>query len=227
MKKISYVFIGCLLCLGSLSAQIGFGIKGGISSNYGDINGIADFINPSSNWDAGYHLGIKGTIPLDRHFSFSPELLFSERGFTIAESFNVPILGFNVPLGASAETDIKNIEIPLLLDYNIDISEALSLYITGGPVISYTHTAATNTEINTLIDFDIGTIDYDLSSDNISKWNTAAAIGIGTKIKKSNGYLFGDIRYIHGFTDYVDDTLIDLEIKTRSIDLSIGYMMEF
>jgi outer membrane protein with beta-barrel domain len=137
MKKIFFLAL-CLLAAGSVSAQgyyygphkakrpsrnqndfykIKFGIAGGVN--------IANTINSYSYYGTGsvtsFHAGVIADIPIDFPVSFTPEVLYSEKGYTAAATNGIFTQHSNY------------IDVPLLFKFRL----APNFNFSTGPQVSF------------------------------------------------------------------------------------------
>lgn len=140
----------------------------------------------------------------------------------VMADLNLPIMGLNLDaallydqqkVGAADESDdLKFVEIPINLKYNIGIGSLLSAYIATGPQFSFN-----------VGDDNILKHEYKLKSSQFS-WN----IGAGLKLAK---HLIVGYRYNIGLGDYADrrelgtgDIIDTVKKKEGTHHISIGYI---
>jgi hypothetical protein len=221
MKNLLFLigFMGLAL---SAHSQFQVGIKGNYATTGATVNGIADFL-PSPNHIDNYSVGIFGQYSLGNGFSFQPELLLSQKGFSVREDFDVNIFDFDVPLGIEARTKIKYVEMPLLAKYTF--GENVGFYLEGGPSLGYAVDADIEERAHLLIDFNIGQQDIDLSKDLYNRWEVAGLVGAGVTIPAGAASIDLGMRYQHSITDMLDNPIID--VRLRNYGLSFGAGIKF
>lgn len=101
MKFNLIVAIAVLLTAGTASAQVNFGIKGGLNlyTLGGDNNDAADI-------KAGFHLGVLGHIHMSPHFALQPEVVFSTQGAKSESNDD--------------KLDLNYVNVPLMFQYMFD-----------------------------------------------------------------------------------------------------------
>lgn len=120
MKKIFLLAAG-LLFTGSIYAQspVRFGIKGGLNLSNIVQSGNSDFdtkINP------GFNVGVTADIPLTESIAFTPEALYSTKGYKLTSS-----------VGEFTQTT-NFIDIPILASFKLGGS---GLNLVAGPQVSF------------------------------------------------------------------------------------------
>lgn len=227
MKKSMYTTLAIILMLTTqINAQLELGVKTGFNFSNAAVDGVINGLLPETRVLIGNSTGIVANIPLGSGFSIAPEILYTQKGFTIRESMNLDILGLPVSLGASIHNKIDYIETPLLIRYTKNFDN-INVFTSVGPTIGYATSARTEIQANVILDIDLGGLDLDLSSDNYRRLDTGFAIGAGAEYKLPNGKLFSEFRYQHGLTDIIDNTIIDIQVRNRGYGLTMGYAMRF
>jgi hypothetical protein len=120
MKKI-FILAAGLFITGAASAQspVRFGVKAGVNI----ANIIKDDGNNNFNTDAktGFNVGVTADIPLAAGIAFTPEVLFSQKGYKLTNNF-----------GEYSQTT-NFIDIPILA--SIRLASPLNLVV--GPQVSF------------------------------------------------------------------------------------------
>jgi hypothetical protein len=103
MKILSITLIAALLAAADATAQVNFGLKGGL--NFYNLN-----TDPDNELDAkiGFHLGALAHIHLSDQFAFQPELVYSAQGAKSDAN------------GDDMKLNLNYINIPLLFQYMFD-----------------------------------------------------------------------------------------------------------
>ena len=225
LKKFSALFIA-ILCFNYINAQVSVGFK--IGSNFADtrVNGLIQNLAPEQTVFTGFTTGIVVETYVLDNLSFRPELNYIQKGFTIAQSLDVELLGIDMPVGAKARTRINYVEIPLLLKYNIGTENAKA-YIIAGPNVAYAVNAHLRPIATLLIDFNLPRINIDLSNEIYQRWELSGTLGAGGEVKAGKGKIFGDARYNIAFTNMLNNPIVDLRIKNQGINVSAGYAYMF
>jgi Outer membrane protein beta-barrel domain len=150
MKKILLTLITIIAVNAAINAQMRFGVKGGV--NLASISTSDKTVSTSSA--LGFHGGIVLDAPLSESISIQPNLLFSQKGFSLDAS------------GISSKVTFNYIEVPVNFLFNA--TDALT--IGAGPFLGYALSASAKTTFNgqtqtTDVDFDNKSqrIDYGLN----------------------------------------------------------------
>ncbi|MFZ1749958.1 MAG: porin family protein [Saprospiraceae bacterium] len=228
MKKLSSLHIATiLLCFAfSANSQISVGVKVGANMADTRVDGSLQNLAPNQTTFAGYTFGVIADIPVINQFSFRPELNYIQKGFTVAQSFDVEIIGIDMPIGAKARTRINYVEMPLLMKYNLG-NETAKAYIIAGPNVSYAANAELRPVASLLIDFNLPSINIDLGNNIYNRWELSGTLGAGGEVKAGNGKIFADARYNIGFTNMLNNPVVDLRLKNQGFNLSAGYAYTF
>jgi Outer membrane protein beta-barrel domain len=150
MKKILLTLITIIAVNATINAQMRFGVKGGV--NLASISTSDKTVSTSSA--LGFHGGIVLDAPLSESISIQPNLLFSQKGFSLDAS------------GISSKVTFNYIEVPVNFLFNA--TDALT--IGAGPFLGYALSASAKTTFNgqtqtTDVDFDNKSqrVDYGLN----------------------------------------------------------------
>ena len=188
----------------TVSAQefVQFGIKGGVNFSTFTGDGIPTLEDPDSR--TGFHLGLLAEIPLADKFSIQPEVLYTARGFDLAEinQDNAADIDDNI------QYQLDYISVPVLA--KIYLVEGLS--VQAGPSFNY----KVNEEIDTAPLEDGG--DTDVSGIyNVKDFEIGGAAGL--EYKFNNGF-FIQGRYNYGFSELIED----YDVHNSVFQAGIGYM---
>ena len=150
MKKVLLTLITIVAVNAAVSAQMRFGVKGGL--NLANIS-----INPAQTGTSsllGFHGGLVLDAPLSESISIQPSLLFSQKGFSVDQS------------SITSKTTFNYLEIPVNFLYNV--TDALT--VGAGPYLGYALSASSKATLNGQTqtkdaDFDkeVNRIDYGLN----------------------------------------------------------------
>lgn len=209
------------------NAQVSLGVKAG--ANFADtrINGLIDNLLPEQTIYTGFTAGIVAEIPMINGFSFRPELNYIQKGFISQKDlYNFELIGIEIPLGAKLKTRFNYIEMPLLLKFSTG-SELAKFYVIAGPNVSFAVNAHSRPVANFLLSFNLPKVNINLSNDIYERWELSGTLGAGGEFKVGHGKLFGDVRYTHGFTNMLDNPIIDFKAKNQGFNMSAGYAYVF
>ncbi len=225
IKIITLAFVS-LLSVIQINAQISIGGKIGANFADTDVNGVLGTFAPEQKVYTGFTAGIMAEIPILNGFSFRPELNFIQKGFQIKETFDVSVLGIDLPIGGSARTRLNYIEIPLLMKYSVGTDQA-KFYAIAGPSIAYAANAELRPRATFILDFNLPHIPINLDNDIYNRWEVSGVLGLGGEVKAGHGKIFMDGRYNLGFTSMLDNPVINLDIKNQGFNISAGYAYTF
>jgi hypothetical protein len=211
----------------SIKAQTTIGFKIGGNTNFASISGVASSVMPDNTAYIGFSGGLEVGVPMDEKFTFKTGVNYIEKGFTLDQSTDVNLGGINVPLGAKVNTKINYVDVPVLLQYNLPINSSIQAYAFAGPNVSYALSGAIQTKAQVLFDINVKKIPLDLSDDTYNRIDLGAAVGGGIAANIGSGQVFTDLKYNHSFTNSINDPIVDLGVKNRSINYQIGYRFAF
>jgi hypothetical protein len=203
-----------------LQAQDLIGIKGAYQYSNITIDGVADLLPNPDHMD-NFQVGVFAHFPIASGFGFQPELLLSQKGFVVQESFDVDIFDFDVPFGAEARTRIKYVEAPLLIKYT-NQDHSVHFFIEAGPVFGYAVDADVRTRLNAIVDINIADTDINLDNDIYNRWEAGGLIGAGIGIPIGRTTLQAGLRYQHSFSDLLNDPIIDVRGRNYGISGQVG-----
>ncbi len=224
-KKINVAVALALFAI-HLNGQISVGAK--IGANFADtkVDGLFENLAPEPTTYTGFNAGVVAEFPINQAFSFRPEINYIQKGFTVSQSFDVDLLGIDMEVGAKARTRINYVEMPLLMKYSLGNDRAKA-YVIAGPGIAYAAHAELKPVATFIIDFNLPAINIDLSNDIYQRWEISGILGAGGEVKAGNGKLFADARYNLGFTNMLNNPVVDLRIKNQGFNISAGYAWTF
>jgi len=210
----------------NVNAQISVGAK--VGANFADtrVDGLLGNLAPEQTTFTGFTAGVMAEIPMINALSFRPELNYIQKGFTVSQSFDVDLIGIDMEVGAKARTRINYVELPLLLKYSIG-SDAAKVYAISGPSIAYAANAELNPVATFIVDFNLPSIPINLDNNIYNRWEISGILGAGGEVKAGNGKVFADARYNLGFTNMLNNPIVDLRIKNQGFNVSAGYAYSF
>jgi hypothetical protein len=205
-------------------AQITVGVKTGIHFADARVEGFANDFLPEPEVYSGFAGGVFVELPMLNGFSFRPELNYVQKGFQAMQ--NLSFSELEVPVGAGLKTRINNLEVPLLFKYT-NGNEVAKWYIIAGPNVSYATDAWARPVVRAIIEFTLPRQDINLSNDIYRRWDISATGGVGGEIKAGEGKIIADLRYTHGFANFFDNPVIDVQLRNQGFTLSAGYAYTF
>lgn len=189
--------------------------------------GLLDVITPYIKPITQYTVGIQYEKDFTRHLAFITGGQYTSRGFGARESFNVDVFGLELPLGASIETRLNYIEVPLMLKYNIT-DGGITPYIQAGASAAYALNGKMTPKVEALISWRLPSIDINLENDMYNRFDVSALVGAGVMIPTNE---FGSFRieatYRHSLNDMFLDNITDIRIKSHGFAVGIGYAVRF
>lgn len=200
------IFLLSIIAVLSISAQaqddISFGVKGGV--NFASLTGDdADDLDGRTS----FHIGVLVEIPISDEFSIQPELLYSQQGSQVTDSFD----GITI----DNRLNLDYINLPIVGKYYV----AENFSLEAGTQFGFNISAESVFDVSSDV---IGGLADDGESedvsDQISSFDLGAVVGAGYKLE---GGLFFQARYVFGFSS-VDDAG-DTDITNANIQLSAGY----
>ncbi len=231
MKKIKLILSTLTLCMGLTSAYAQYSITAvsgmhlsNIKSNGIDIS-FLDY-DPILRW----HAGLIGERALSENIALQSGLIYRNEGFVIRESTNLDVFGIPIPVGASVTAELKSISVPLRLKYMMSSSSNINPYVAGGFNLSYTTNGRLDTRAESIFDFNIASIDMELSSSAYNRFGAEAVIAGGLQIETANNAFYTiEANFSHDLNDFTNanSTIIDAGIRNYNIGLSVGYGLRF
>lgn len=204
--------------------EVSFGLRGGVNfANVYTTEGLGNLTPDFKSYEA-INLAAIAEIGITENFAFQPELAFINKGFVIAEDFDLELFNIPLPVGASAESRFRYVELPLLAKYKFG-GESLNAYVMAGPTIGYAMSGRLVTRANALIDFKISDSNVDLDAIDYERFEVGGLVGAGVSINTTFGQLFADARYQRGFTQLYDIPVVDERIRNQGISLNVGFLV--
>ena len=216
-----FAFIG----YGMLSAQdISLGAK--IGYNWNNVsapafNGTLDFKKMTN-----VNFGLVAQIGLTDNFSIQPELNYTQKGFRMQASKDITIYDVPIPLGVSAVTAIKYIDMPVLAKYKFG-GQGASGYIFAGPSVGYALSGNLETHAQVIIDIKVASTPINLDNVNYNRFEVGGVVGAGFEVPIGNAKLFAEGRYTHGFNEVYEVPIIGAKVKNQSFGVSAGFTVPF
>ena len=202
------------------SAQVNIGTKASALFSTVSVDGIGDnFLDKEMN--EGYDVTLFATIPITKNFSFQPELSYNEKGFQVGKGVDVKLFNVNLPIGVAAVTEINYVQAPLLgrLDFQ---NEKGGAYFLAGPSLAYAVDGRLRTKINSIIDINLTKTNINLANEDYNRFEFSGILGTGAFINVNNARIFAELKYHHGFSDLLDDPILDVQLKNRAFGIGMG-----
>ena len=222
MKKSILAFALFLMAsLATLSAQ-SFSLGGKIGYNWNNVsapafNGTINFKNMTNT-----NFGLVAQIGLTDNFSIQPELNYVQKGFRIQESKDLTLYNVPIPVGVSAVTAIKYIDMPVLAKYKFRGAGATG-YVFAGPSVGYALSGNLETHAQVIIDIKVGSTAINLDNVNYKRFEVGGVVGAGFEVPIGNAKLFAEARYTHGFNEVYEVPIIGAKVKNQGYGVSAGF----
>ena len=202
-------------------AQVQVGFRGGVNvgtvSTPAYVGGVSSLIKPSVGPTGAVFLD----IPLSSTFSFRPEVAYIQKGFKVSEGIDFNLGGFNIPIGASAAYQTQDIEVPLLLKFNI-MDGPVQPYLIAGPAVSYAADGRIRTRATAI--FTTRPMDIDLNyGGTLNRWDISGVVGAGLAFEAGAGKVFGEVRYEQGFSRQIQVPVVNVNVRNQGLAVSLGY----
>jgi hypothetical protein len=193
MKKGFMLLVVLLSCITFSNAQVSLIPKGGVNvANVtfdGDKDGADDYIGLNLG------MGLNFSVTPDNFFSIQPELLFSQKGYRVAND-------------VSNYRNIYNyLEMPVLAKISFG-GEKVKAYVNAGPHIGYM--------INNTVRGVFSEDDFDTDFDG-NKFEYGLNFGGGLGL----GPVLFDVRYTGG----LNDTEIGFKSKNHVVGMTVGFQI--
>ena len=211
----------------STYSQIEVGAKAGATFSDMHVNGLdlgTDLFDPKMIISPT--AGLYSEIPIGNGFYFNPELNYMQKGFRVKESTSFDVFGLNLPVGLEAVTRFHYIDMPLALKYKFGNAKVQG-YLKAGATLGYAVSGSVTTRINSIIDIKVAEIDLDPQGELYNASEIGGTIGAGIEIPTASGKFFIDASLSHGFTDILNEPVVDLRVNNRAVGVGIGYALKF
>jgi hypothetical protein len=148
---------------------------------------------------SGLVVGLFGVVPLNEHFAFQPEVLFSQQGAKLEDGSD------------DATIKLDYLQIPLLARIRLGMSPSAPVHALFGPSFGF----RTNAEV----DVNGETID---DNDEFEDQTESFDIGLVAGVGVNAGPAVVDARYMWGLRN-IDKTGDGSEVKNRVFSISVGF----
>lgn len=199
------------------------GIKAGANANNAASHGInlgLGLFEPKSIM--GVSAGIYADVPLGGGFYFTPEVMYSQKGFRISEGIDLKIFEFPVPIGVEAVTRMNYLDAATNLKYKFGKGNVQG-FLRAGPYMGYALSGKVLTRVNSIIDFNLATLPINPGGSLYDRTEFGATAGAGLEFNAGPGKIFTEVSYQHSFTDFTDVPVVDVGLKNKSIGFSVGF----
>jgi len=227
MKKSIYISIIAILFSFASIAQNSVGVTAGL--NFATVShGAVDMTEFSGiDYNTGFVYGIQYKRALDNNWSFVTGLNYARRGGESKLSQDIEIYNRQFEIGAKLEHRMNYIEIPMLFEYSFKNGSGVTPYIFAGPQMAYESSYEVLVRAHVIVDITLYKYNADLNNKMFNRFDISGVIGTGLSFPLAKGNLNIDARYIQGFSDILDDPILDLNLKHRNIRIGASYLYDF
>ncbi|MDO4460990.1 MAG: porin family protein [Bacteroidia bacterium] len=203
----------CVLLATALSvdAQLKFGVKGGL--NVSKIR-VSEGEVPDSK--AGFHAGVMLDIALTKRIYFNPQLLYTQRGFSLE---GLEIEGLSGSKGVEAKVTLNYLQLPLDLNYRLGITDIITVDGIVGPYLAMGLSSKTTAE------FDGHEItsseNYFSADDGYKRFDCGLRLGVGAHL---GSHITASVVYDLGMTNLLKETYDDEKAKNGIFQVSVGWL---
>lgn len=194
-----------------------FGIKAGGNSAYFSQQQFG-----MNSQKLGFHAGAFVNIPISKHFSFQPEVLYNQMGSRdVISSLETDNGVTNVKTKLQDKVTMNYISVPLM----VQMRPTEKFYVEAGPEFSYfingknkgeATVASTTGGITTTT---TSSHSEDIDKDQINKFNFGLGLGLGYDITSNIGI---NARYVNSLTK-IDKSRPAAENNNRVFQLGVNY----
>jgi len=224
MKKSMIVLVISMFASFVANGQHSIGISSGFNlatMSHNLSSDISEYANMSfANYGT---IGLRYKYALDDNWSISTGLGYARRGAETKLDKSFEILDNTIPIGVKVVHKMDYIELPVLFEYRIKDANFVSPYIFAGANLGYETNYNMLFKSHLLIDINLYHYNIDLTNNMYNRFDIAGVVGAGVYIPLGTGNLNFDIRYLHGFTDILKNTIVDLGLQHRNFRVGATY----
>lgn len=224
MKRFTLAAVAALtfLVIQTVSAQVQVGFRAG--GNWGAVSKpeFLDTFSPTFRLSPGLTGAVFVEAPISNRVSIRPEISYVQKGFLIDEGFELPLGGWNLPLGARVAYQTRYVEVPVLAKINVN-EGPVQLYLLAGAAAGYAVNGRIRTRTSGIFRSAPMDVDMNMSTLGYNRWDFSAIGGLGLSAEAGAGKFFVEARYEHGFSRQYDLPFVQLPIRNRGLSASIGY----
>lgn len=175
----------------SSAKPVQFGVKAGINVSSISKDGYED-----AKSKVGFAGGVFANIPVSEMFSIQPEVMYSQMGSKVTNSYSGTVLGNNFTSKSSATLNLDYVTVPLMLQFRA----TPAFYVEAGPEFGFLVSAKTKDASTTVVNGSTTTTTSESGDvkDYFSGFNMGVGLGLGYDITPNFGI---SARYVAGFTD--------------------------
>lgn len=224
--KMKNTSLALLLILSSFVtfAQKSVGFRGSFSGSTLTKFPLIENITPDFKMRPAASGAIFLELPVTANFSVQPELEYSLKGFSIKEGINKDgnFLGVNIPLNAKLTFKTDYIQAPILAKFKFGEPDQTNFYVAVGPSVGILVNSGLRINI-----FNIFPINTNLSKNYFKpvEFSGVATMGIEQPFTTKLSF-FVEGRYQHGFSRILDTPIVNLPVRSRTVNASMGFKVK-
>lgn len=220
-----FLILSSFLFVVTMSAQVQVELKLGLDNSTAIVDGIADNIVPTINKITRPAIALSASYKLDKYFSIGSGVRYQKKGYDLKEGTSFNLAGIDIPLGVEFRYRETSLSIPLYLQYTYPIDK-LDLFVKTGASANIGLGGNYKTVANSIINITLSDTPIDYGQ-RIQKTVYNGEIAAGIAYAYNGGKILGEIGYSRSFTNKIEDTTFDLNLKEKTVSARIGYAMMF
>ena len=213
-----------MMVASAASAQFSAGIKSDVRFNSIQLNGITEPLAPFQSPLIAPSIGFFGEYRFDDNITLRSGVNYAKQGLRFSESSSFNLFDIDFPIGVTTDLVMNTLAIPVTAHMSFG-DNRVKPYIMAGGGVSRTLSTSLNPRINSIVDFNLPSVDIPVSS--INSTQVYGLGGAGISYEMNGGKLFGEVTYQHSFESIKPDFLIDLDLKNKGFSVGIGYAKSF
>ncbi len=168
-------------------------------------------------------VGLLYKANLDENWAISTGLNYARRGAQTKLNQDLELFDKTFNIGVKLVHKMDYLEVPVLFEYRIKDAKSVSPYLFAGANFGYELNYNMHFKSHIIIDISLYEYNVDLTNNRFNRFDIAGVVGAGVYVPLGTGNLNFDIRYLHGFTDIVKNTIVDLGLQHRNVRIGAAY----
>ncbi len=165
---------------------------------------------------------------IDEKWALSTGVNFTRRGVQSNINQSIELYDMPIEVGARLIHKMDYVEMPALVEYKFGNDNwKIRPYVFAGPMVAYESGYNIAAKAHLVVNFNLFDYEVDLGNNTFNRFDVSGVAGGGLSIPVKRGSINIDVRYIHGFSDILDNPIIDLDITHRNLRLSASYVYSF
>jgi hypothetical protein len=223
MNKLLLTLTLVLLTTFSFAQTFNYGIKAGLNLSTTAFNvSYPNYVVDPQN-KTGFRVGVVGDITF-QHFIIQPGLLFITKGYKFSDEFSYSNNYQSYSYHQTGSEKFNYLELPVNLLYKIQATPTAKIYAGGGPYTGYALSGSTTSQTTGSQTSDYHgnlTFGNDHTKDDFKLFDYGVNFIAGIELKK---HYTIDLNYSLGLRNIDWTTDDNINIKNRSLGLSVGYL---